>query len=106
MSRVKNHSIAGVVQPIERAHVRNKVVIAETGAALRETEFLITKRTQFLGDIADVPGRKKLTLFHIESPTRLRSRLQEIGLAAKKCRDLQHVDLFARNLRFGGQMNI
>src|SRR5207244_13210644 len=73
MCRVKNHAISGLPHPIERTHVGNEVVIAETRAALRETEFLIAKRRQLLRDIAHVPRRKKLTFFYIDRATRFRS---------------------------------
>ena len=106
MCRVENHAISGLPHPIERTHVGNEVVIAETSAALRETEFLIAKRGQLLRDIAHVPRRKKLTFFYIDRATRFRSCVSQIGLAAKKSRNLQHIDLFAGNLGFGRQMNI
>ena len=103
MGRIKNHAIAGIAQPIERAHIGNEVVIAKTSATLRETEFLTAERNQFLRDIAHVPRRKKLAFFHIDRTTRFSSCAQEIGLAAKKRRDLHHIDLFAGNFGFGGE---
>src|SRR5262245_17035184 len=106
MGRVKNHVIAGVAQPGERTHISNEVVITETGTALGETEFLISEGNQLLGDIAHVPWREKLTFFYVHSAPRFRGGAQQIRLAAKKRRYLQHVDLFAGNLSFGGQMNI
>ena len=103
MGCVKNHVIAGIAQPIKGAHVGNEVVIAKTGSALRETEFLIAKRDQFLGDIAYVPRREKMAFFHIDSTPGFRCGAQQIRLAAKKRRNLQNIDNFARfsRLLFG-----
>ena len=106
MGRIKNHAIASLAQPIERTHVGDEVVIAETSAALGETELLIAKRNQFLGDISHIPRREKLTFLDVDSAPRFRSGAQQIGLPAKKRRNLQHIDLFAGNLGFGWQMNI
>jgi hypothetical protein len=47
-----------------------------------------------------------LPFLYIDGSTRFGSGSQQIGLPAKKSRDLQHVDLFAGDLRFSRRMNV
>src|SRR6266850_111626 len=66
MRRVEDDGITGLAHPVERAHVRDQIVVAESCAALGETKFLTTERRQFLSNIFYVPRRKKLSLLHVD----------------------------------------
>src|SRR4051794_36887356 len=84
MSGVENHVIAGLAHPIKRAHVGDKVVIAEGRAPLGETKPPISKSDQLSGNVFYVPGSEELSLLHVDRAPGLRGRFQEIGLPAKK----------------------
>src|SRR6267143_691370 len=106
MRRVEDDGITGLAHPVERAHVRDQIVVAESCAALGETKFLTTERRQFLSNIFYVPRRKKLSLLHVDRASGFRRRFQKIGLAAKKRGDLQQIDHVAGELGLVGRMNV
>ena len=106
MGRVKNHAIAGFPHPIERAKIGHEIVVTESGAAFGEKKPVVSKSGQFFRDVFHIPGREELAFLHIDNPPGFRRGPQQIGLAAKKRRDLQDVDDLSRDLRFRRRMDI
>ena len=92
MGGVKNHRRAGLRQNRQRAHVGHQRIVAERDAALGDEHVARARVGEFRHDILHVPRRKELPLLDIHRPPRSRGGDEEVGLAAKEGRDLQHVD--------------
>ena len=99
MSRVENHAISRFPNPGQGPHIGDEIVIAKRRSAFREHELCGTELFKFLRNILYFPGSEKLPFFHVHGSARFRRRSQQIGLATKKCRDLQKIDKFPRHLR-------
>src|SRR5580692_1236413 len=78
----------------KRAHVHHEIVIAEAGAALSEKNLHIPCLATFFHRMPHIPRRNKLSLLDVDGASTERRRDHKIGLAAKKCGDLQYVDNF------------
>src|SRR6267154_2284653 len=96
MRYVKNYRVARPLQDRERAHIHNQVLVAERGAALGENDFFIPGALHLLHDIAHIPRRQKLRLFHIDNPAGLGRGDQQISLPRQKRGNLQHIANFRR----------
>ena len=75
----------------QRAHVDHEVVIAETGAALREEDARVAGGGDFFDGVLHVAGGDELTLLHVDGAAGLAGSDQQVGLAAEEGGDLQHV---------------
>src|SRR5580658_740551 len=93
MRRVKNHG-RELAHDGQRAHIDDKVVIAETTTALREKDLRVARLAALLNRMLHVPRRNKLPLLDVDSAAAQRRRNYKVSLAAKKRGDLQHIDDF------------
>ena len=78
----------------QRAHIYDKIVVAERRTPLRKKHPRIPRRGHLLDGMIHVPWSHKLPLFDIDGSPRLGRRHQQIRLAAEKRRNLQHVYAF------------
>ena len=93
MRRVENHRRAGGSrQDRQRAHVRHQRVVAERGAALGHQHIAIAGAGDLGDHIRHVPRRKKLAFLYVDDFAGRRRGQQQIGLPAKKRRNLQDID--------------
>ncbi len=106
MRRIKDDAISGLANPIKRAHIGDEIIVAKGCSALGETEFFVAEGDEFVGNVSHIQWREELTFFYIDRAIRLRSGTQQIGLSAKKRRDLQHVDLSPGDPGFRRRVNI
>src|SRR4029077_6776544 len=106
MGRIENNAISRFAHPIERTHISHEIIVTERRAALGKTEFVVPERNEFLGDVLYVPRREKLTFLYVNRSPGFRRRTKQISLPTEKCRDLQHVDLVARDFCFLGRMDV
>ena len=106
MSCVEDDWITFFPHPVERAHVRDQIIVAERCAALGEAKFLTTERRQLVGDVLHIPWRQELPLLHVNGASCFGRRLQQIGLATQERRNLQKVDHLAGKLGFVWRMDI
>ena len=81
----------------KRTHIDNQIVVAETAAALRQKDLRVSRLAAFLHRVPHVPGRNELSFLDVHWPTAQGGGDHQIGLAAQKRGNLQHVDNF-RNL--------
>jgi hypothetical protein len=86
---VEHHRRAERPHYWQARHVYNQRVVAETGAPLGNQHTRCAKRPQLLHNIAHIPRREELPLFHIHGLARARRRCQEVSLTAQKRGDLQ-----------------
>src|SRR5947207_9886596 len=100
MRRIEKDGISFFAHPNERAHVRDEIIVTESRSAFGETKFLTAKRLQLFRNVFYVPWSKELSFFHIHGTTGAGRRFQQIGLPAKKRRDLQKIDHLAGELCF------
>src|SRR5207253_3487655 len=99
MGRVKNDAVAGLTNPGQRAKVCDEIVITKGGAPFGEKELFRPKFLQLLRNVFHVPWGKKLPFLYVNGAAGFRGSAQQIGLPAKKGRDLQQIDEFTRDFR-------
>src|SRR5947199_8282322 len=106
MCCIENHTITSLAHPVERAHVCDKGIVAKCCPPLGKAKLRVAKSDEFLSDVAHVPRRQKLTFFDVDRATGFCGGTQQIRLPAEEGRDLQHVDVFAGNLRLSRGMYV
>ena len=93
MRRVENYG-RELTHDRERAHVDDQIVVSEAGAALREKDLRVAGFAALLYRMPHVPRRNKLSFLDIDGAAAERGRDHEVGLAAEKGGNLQHVGDF------------
>ena len=93
MGSVKHHR-GHPAQNRQRPHVYHEVVVAEAAAAFGEEDPAVAGVGDFFDGVLHVEGSYELALLHVDGAPGLGGGDQEIGLAAEKCGDLEHVDRF------------
>ena len=91
MRGIENHRITKPLHNRNRPHVRHQIAIAERRAALRQYNLIIAACDDLLRAIFHILRREKLPFFDIHDFAGFRGGDQQIGLAAQKRRNLQHV---------------
>ncbi len=94
---VENHRPAGVRHDFQAAHIDHQVVVAERRTALGQHHLAVAGGSHLIRRVMDIVRRHELALFDIDDLAGAAGFEQQIGLAAKECRDLQDVD------RLGGR---
>ncbi len=93
MRGVEDHRRAGVAgQDRQRAHVGDKRVVAERGAALGHQHVAVSGTGDFRHHVLHVPRRQELALLDVDGLAGFRCGGQQVGLAAQERRDLQYID--------------
>ena len=98
MRCVEDYLKARLLHPINRAHVRHKVIVTESGAALGEEERTTAGGLQFYRYVFHVPGGKKLTFLYIDDAAAGSGCENQVCLPAEKGRNLKNVDVLRGNL--------
>ena len=93
MRRIENHG-REFAHDGERAHIHNQVVVAETGAALRQKDLSIPCLAAFFHCVTHVPGRNELSFLDVDCPAAERCGDHKVSLTTQKRGNLQHVDNF------------
>ena len=106
MGGVKDDGIAEGAHNRKRAHIDDKIVIAERGAALRQQNVRVAALQNLVHHVPHILWRKELALFHVDGFAGQRRLIDEIGLAAEKRRYLQDIDDLGGGLRLRLGMNI
>src|SRR5829696_4348193 len=92
MSGVKDDAETSFTNPVERSHIRDKIVVAERHTSLGEKESLVSERNQLIRNILQIPRCEELSFFDVHHSSGLCRCLDKIGLAAKEGGDLQDID--------------
>ena len=90
----------------EPAHVDHQVVIAERRPALGQQDLVVAGRRHLLRRALDIVRRHELALLDVDDAAGAPGRHQQIGLPAKKRRDLQNVRRFGRGLGLRRLVNV
>src|SRR6266481_2809606 len=97
-------------QDRQRAHIDDKIVVTEAGAALGQRDARIAALTNLLDSVAHVPRRDELALLHVDRAAglcgSLRSGDQQIRLAAEERGNLQYIDSLSDGRAVGSSMDI
>ena len=96
MRSVKNNG-SKLAHDWQGTHVHDQIVVAEAGSTLREENTAVSRGGNLLDGMLHIPGRNKLAFFYIDGAPRFARGQQQIGLAAQKGRDLQHIGSFCSN---------
>ena len=96
---VEHHRIAGLGQDRQRPHVVDQRVVAEADAALAQQDVVVAGAGDLRRHVLHVPGRQELALLDVDRAAGRGRGEQQIGLAAEKGGDLQHVDRFGDRAR-------
>src|SRR5262245_24278486 len=93
MSGVENdRGVCRAFENRQRAHVGHERVIAKRHPALRHQDISVSRPRYFFDDVLHVPRRQELALLHVDCFPGPGGSNEEISLAAKECRNLQHVN--------------
>ncbi len=102
------HGVGGIEnngrEPVhdgERAKVDDQVVVAESRAALGEEDAIIARGANLFKAVAHVPRGNELALLDVDGTPGFARGDQQIGLAAKKCGNLEDVDSFSGDFAVG-----
>ena len=106
MGGVEDRREALLPHPVKGPHVRDQVVVAEGRSPLREAESGTPRGLQLAGDRGDVPRGQKLPLFDVDGLARPRRGLDQVGLAAQKCRNLEQINEIGRDFGVLGRVNV
>lgn len=106
MRGIKDHGKPKGSQNGYGAHIRHQIVIAKGCAALRHQQLSTTRFCRLGHDLSHFRRGKELTLFEIYNLSGPDSRSNEIGLAAKECRDLENVHDTAGGGGLGFRMDV
>ena len=106
MSGIKNDAMPGLTHEGETAHVDHQIMITEGRSPFSHVIILAASRTQLGGNIIDIVRREKLSLLDVHGSATGRRCQQEIGLAAKKSRDLEDIDYFGGCFDLAGIMDV
>ena len=90
MSRIKNHR-RELPHDSERAHVDDQIVITEARSPFGEKYAIVTRSAAFFHRVFHVPRRDELALLDIHCAFAHSCGNDQVGLAAEKCRNLQHI---------------
>ena len=99
--RVHHHRIARRRHDRQRAHVRDKRVVAEARPALGQKDVAVAGRCDLVGHVRHVPRREELALLDVDHGPRPPGRQQKVGLAAEEGGDLNDI----RDVSCGGCLN-
>ena len=92
MGGIEDHRETEPEQDGNRTHVRDQVVVTKCRAALGDENLLTTRSNRFLDHLSHLRRRQELAFLQVDDPAGQHRRLEQIGLAAKKGRDLQDID--------------
>src|SRR6266852_6703082 len=106
MRRIEADRQAGLAHDWESAHVNDEIVVAEAGAALGDKHVSISNRMRFFNRVDDVSRSDELALLEVDRAPGAGGRLDQVGLPAKKCRDLQNIRNLRHRLRLGYVMDV
>src|SRR5436190_24309584 len=106
MGGVENHAIARGAHPIKRTEVSDEIIVAKTGAALRENKLAVSEAGELFRDVFHVPGGEELAFLNVDDTTGLGRGSEQIGLATKERGNLQNVDREACDLGFRGRVDV
>ena len=106
MRRVKENGEAKPAQYRDRPHVRDQVIVAEGRAAFGDEEFFSTDLLRLPDHLAHFCRRQKLTLLQIDDFAGQHSGLNQVGLPAKECGNLQNVHCFTGDGGLSFRMHI
>src|ERR1700686_3255248 len=62
---IENYAITRLAHPIERAHIRDEIVVTEGCATLRETKFFVAECDELFCNVLHIPRREELPFFHV-----------------------------------------
>ena len=88
---IKDYRDVELLQDWNRAHVGDKIVVAEGGAALGHEDLVAAHFFGFVNDLAHFRRRKELAFFEIDDFSGSDSGRDEVGLTTKEGRNLQDV---------------
>ena len=90
MRRIKNHR-SELAHDSQRPHVHHQIVVAETRPAFGEKYPIVARSPAFFNCMFHVPRRDELALLNIYRPLAHGCGDDQVGLAAEKRRNLQHI---------------
>ena len=88
------------------AEIDHEIVVSEAVAALGEPHFAGAALACFLYGIHHVAAREELCLLDVDDAARACGGYEQVGLAAEKGRNLEHVAHFAGGLGLPGLVNV
>ena len=106
MGDVVDDGVAEFCEDGESAHVHDQIVVAETGAAFGEDDFLIARSGDFFSDVVHVPRGKELSLLYVDDAAGFGGGYEEISLSRKEGGDLENVDDFGGGSGLGRVVNV
>src|SRR5262249_19546805 len=92
MSRVKNNTAIQFLHNFEGTKIDNQIVISKGSTSFGEQNLVIARALNLRDHILHIPRRHELPFLEVYHFPGLRGCQQEIGLPAKKRRDLQNID--------------
>ena len=90
----------------ERAEIYDQVVIAERRTALGEEDAVVARGADFLEAVAHVPRGDELTFLDVDGTAGFAGCDEKVGLAAKKCGNLENVGGFCDGFAVGWLVDI
>ena len=96
----------------ERLHFRNssiidnQILITKHCTTFRQHHLIITCLYDFISSKTHGSRRQELSFLNIDNSSGASCRNQQIGLATKECRYLQHIHILSSHFCFGSGMNI
>ena len=87
-------------------HIDHEVAISEESSTLGNSDMRIARLCHLIAGESHRLGSEELPLLDVDHLAGAGSRDQQVGLATKECRYLEHIDIIGSHLRLFGAMDV